>query len=666
MTNEILIDAVHQEETRIAIIKNKRLEDYDYEFDAKKPIRGNIYLAKVIRVEPSLQAAFLDYGGNKNAFLPFSEINPDYYQIPLADKEEIKNIDNVNNEESEIKQKNDTIDELDDIGGDELEEIESDRKKNKAVKYKIQEVIKKNQIILIQISKEERGNKGAAATTYISIPGRYCVLMPNTHKGGGISRRINNPKDRKKLKNVLDKLQVSEEMGLIIRTAGSKTTAGEIKKDYKFLTKSWNKVREDTLSANAPSLIFENGSVIHRTLRDMYTKEIDKIYVEGDEKYKITKDLMKMMLPSHAKKVQKWREAKPIFQKDNIQEQLNSIFSENLPLKSGGSLVIDQTEALVAIDVNSGTSKKDYNIEDTALRTNLEASVEIARQLKLRDMAGLIVIDFIDMEKFSNRRTIEKKLKESLKSDRSRIQVGRISSFGLLEMSRQRIRSSIQENTYIACPHCDGKGSMRSTESIALEVLREITEAANDKRAVTVQAEVSLEILNFIVNSKRDELSKLEKELDIIFKLIGNNQFRGKECKILAFDNKSNILGKNKNTREKKVRNKNQNTKSKKALKNSKTNSSKNENKINVNGGSKEKKAKNFEKVEQNQGIHVNVSKDEKKPSKEKKEKDKKLKKEKNINEIDQTEEIKNENYIGAPISEGHDSKKKKTGWWNK
>ena len=539
MTNEILIDAVHQEETRIAIIKNRRLEDYDYEFDAKKPIRGNIYLAKVIRVEPSLQAAFLDYGGNKNAFLPFSEINPDYYQIPQADKEEIKNTDNVNNEDNEIKQKNDTIDELDDIGGDELEEIESDRKKNKAVKYKIQEVIKKNQIILIQISKEERGNKGAAATTYISIPGRYCVLMPNTHKGGGISRRINNLKDRKKLKNVLDKLQVSEEMGLIIRTAGSKTTAGEIKKDYKFLTKSWNKVREDALSANAPALIFENGSVIHRTLRDMYTKEIDKIYVEGDEKYKITKDLMKMMLPSHAKKVQKWREAKPIFQKDNIQEQLNSIFSENLPLKSGGSLVIDQTEALVAIDVNSGTSKKDYNIEDTALRTNLEASVEIARQLKLRDMAGLIVIDFIDMEKFSNRRTIEKKLKESLKSDRSRIQVGRISSFGLLEMSRQRIRSSIQENTYIACPHCDGKGSLRSTESIALEILREISETANDKRAKTVQAEVSLEILNFIVNNKRDELSKLEKELGIIFKLIGNDQFRGKECKILAFDNLS-------------------------------------------------------------------------------------------------------------------------------
>ena len=271
MTNEILIDAVHQEETRIAIIKDKRLEDYDYEFDAKKPIRGNIYLAKVIRVEPSLQAAFLDYGGNKNAFLPFSEINPDYYQIPQADKEEIKKSNGENLEdENQISAKVGESDEPDDLGGDELEEIESDRKKSKAVKYKIQEVIKKNQIILLQISKEERGNKGAAATTYISIPGRYCVLMPNTLKGGGISRRINNPKERKKLKTILDKLEVSDDMGLIIRTAGSNTTAGEIKKDYNFLVKSWNKIREDTLSANAPSLIYENGSVIHRTLRDMY------------------------------------------------------------------------------------------------------------------------------------------------------------------------------------------------------------------------------------------------------------------------------------------------------------------------------------------------------------------------------------------------------------
>ncbi|MED5254441.1 MAG: Rne/Rng family ribonuclease [Pseudomonadota bacterium] len=661
MTNEILIDAVHQEETRIAIIKDKRLEDYDYEFDAKKPIRGNIYLAKVIRVEPSLQAAFLDYGGNKNAFLPFSEINPDYYQIPQADKEEIKSLDREDkNDENQITSKEEESDQPDDVGGDELEEIESDSKKRKAVKYKIQEVIKKNQVILLQISKEERGNKGAAATTYISIPGRYCVLMPNTLKGGGISRRINNPKERKKLKTILDKLDVSDDMGLIIRTAGSKTTAGEIKKDYKFLIKSWNKVREDTLSANAPSLIFENGSVIHRTLRDMYSKDIDKIYVEGDEKYKITKELMKMMLPSHAKKVQKWRESKPIFQKDNIQDQLSSIYADNVPLRSGGSLVIDQTEALVAIDVNSGTSKKDYNIEDTALRTNLEASVEIARQLKLRDMAGLIVIDFIDMEKFANRRAIEKKLKESLRSDRSRIQVGRISSFGLLEMSRQRIRSSIQENSYEACPHCDGKGSLRTTESIALEILREISDSTNDKRASVVQAEVSLEILNFIVNNKRDELSKLENESGLNFKLIGNNNFRGKECKILAFDSKSNILGKNKNVKEKKTQNKSQkknNSKTKNTSKqNKQPNKSHKDEERNDISNEKDTKKRNKQKAKEV----------DKKPSSNKNNKETKKTVTKKTKENQKTQDPRNKNYIGAPVEDSKEIKDKKTGWWNK
>ena len=446
-------------------------------------------------------------------------------------------------------------------------------------------------------------------------------------------------------------------MGLIIRTAGSNTTAGEIKKDYNFLVKSWNKIREDTLSANAPSLIYENGSVIHRTLRDMYSKDIDKIYVEGDEKYKVTKELMKMMLPSHAKKVQKWRESKPIFQKDNIQDQLSSIYAENVPLKSGGSLVIDQTEALVAIDVNSGTSKKDYNIEDTALRTNLEASVEIARQLKLRDMAGLIVIDFIDMEKFANRRAIEKKLKESLRSDRSRIQVGRISSFGLLEMSRQRIRSSIQENSYEICPHCDGKGSLRTTESIALEILREISEAANDKRASTVQTEVSIEILNFIVNNKRDELSKLENETEINFKLIGNNQFRGKECKILSFDSKSNILGKSKNEKDRKPQNKkqkNSNSKSKNSS-NSKTSSNKNTKNPNKKTEGKKNINKNNKKTSDKSISNENIK--DKKQTKKTSDQNKKSK---------QTDEVRNENYIGAPVADSKKTKDKKTGWWNK
>ncbi len=661
MTNEILIDAVHQEETRIAVIKQKRLENYDYEFDAKKPIRGNIYLAKVIRVEPSLQAAFLDYGGNRNAFLPFSEINSDYYQIPASDKEKLKELEKEEKKkDSENIKEEKESDEPDNIGGDELDEINSERKKSERIKYKIQEVIKKNQIILIQISKEERGNKGAAASTYISIPGRYCVLMPNSSRGGGISRRINNSTERRKLKNILEKLDVSDDMGLIIRTAGSKTTANEIKKDFKFLIKSWNKVRDDTLSANAPSLIFENGNVIQRTLRDLYTKDIDKIYVQGEEQYKTAKNLMKMMIPSHAKKVQKWKESTPIFQKDNIQDQLNSIYSESVPLRSGGSLVLDQTEALVAIDVNSGTSKKDYNIEDTALRTNLEAAEEIARQLRLRDMAGLIVIDFIDMEKFSNRRSIEKRLKESLKSDRSRIQVGRISSFGLLEMSRQRIRSSIQEGNYESCPHCDGKGILRSTESIALEVFRDILDASNDKRAKIIDIEVPIEILNFIINNKRDDISKLESETNISYRLSANTNLRGKEIKITSFDEKLNILGKSKNQKPRKPQ-----------KKNNKTDKNENINKGNKNTRNSESKKKDKNK----ENTLEEKNKKERKPIKAKENKNEKIEKvsKKTIQPIENEkkdkktkEVIKNKNYIGAPIKDNKEIKNKKTGWWSK
>jgi len=394
----------------------------------------------------------------------------------------------------------------------------------------------------------------------------------------------------------------------------------------------------------------------------VYTKDFDKIYVEGDEKYKVTKELMKMMLPSHAKKVQKWRESKPIFQKDNIQDQLSSIYAENVPLKSGGSLVIDQTEALVAIDVNSGTSKRDYNIEDTALRTNLEASKEIARQLKLRDMAGLIVIDFIDMEKFANRRSIEKKLKESLKSDRSRIQVGRISSFGLLEMSRQRMRSSIQENSYEICPHCDGKGSLRTPESIALEILREISEAANDKRAATVQVEVSIEILNFIVNNKRDELSKLETDTGINFKLVGNNQYRGKECKIISFDIKANILGKNKNTKDKKPQNKNQKNSKPKTKNNPNNKSSSNKNSKNSKKKVDHNKNDNKKNINKNpkEVDEKNVSNENATDTKQIKKINDKAKKSKPI------DKVRNENYIGAPVADSKKTKDKKTGWWNK
>ena len=422
MTNQILIDAVHQEEVRVAVTKNNRLEEYDFEFDSRRPIRGNIYLAKVTRVEPSLQAAFVDYGGNRNGFLPFAEIHPDYYQIPVADKEAIleKNASEPNNDETdeEITENLNDPSHVEDLGGDDLEEIEIiNKKRNKDLikNYKIQEVIKKNQILLIQVSKEERGNKGAAITTYTSIPGRYCVFMPNSTSGGGVSRRIKNPKERKKLKNTLDKLNVPEKMGLIIRTAGAKTTSTEIKRDYKYLTKTWDKIKENTLSSNAPSLIYEDGGVIQRSLRDLYSKEIDNVFIEGKETYKTAKNFMKLLMPSHAVKVKEWKEDSPIFQKNNIEQQLSSIYADEVFLSSGGSLVLNQTEALVAIDVNSGSSTKYHNIEETALKTNLEAAEEIARQLRLRDMAGLVVIDFIDMEKFANRRSIEKKTKRVFK-----------------------------------------------------------------------------------------------------------------------------------------------------------------------------------------------------------------------------------------------------------
>ena len=536
MTNEILIDAAHQEEVRVAVLKNNRLEEYDFEFDSRRPIRGNIYLAKVTRVEPSLQAAFVDYGGNRNGFLPFSEIHPNYYQIPVADKEALilasKNESKADEINDDLSEDIDDQSQVENLGGDDLEEIEKINKKrniNITKRYKIQEVIKKHQILLIQVVKEERGNKGAAITTYTSIPGRYCVFMPNSTSGGGVSRRINNSQERRKLKTTLEKLNVPSEMGLIIRTAGAKTTSTEIKRDYKYLTKTWDKIKEDTLSSNAPALIYEDGGVIQRTLRDLYTKDVDNIYVEGNTTYKITKNFMKLLMPSHAVKVKQWKESSPIFQKNNIENQLSSIYADEVYLPSGGSLVLNQTEALVAIDVNSGSSTKYYNIEETAIKTNLEAATEIARQLRLRDMAGLVVIDFIDMEKFQNRRSVEKKLKESLKSDRSKIQVGKISSFGLLEMSRQRIRASIQEGVYTNCQHCDGTGLLRSIDSRALEVLRNISDVSNRENIKKVDAEIPNEILNYLVNQKRNLLIDLESKKETSVNFYGNSSLRGNE-----------------------------------------------------------------------------------------------------------------------------------------
>ena len=686
MANQILIDAVHQEEVRVAVTKNSRLEEYDFEFDSRRPIRGNIYLAKVTRVEPSLQAAFVDYGGNRNGFLPFAEVHPDYYQIPVADKEALleNNSKELNNDEKdeEIDENSNDPSHVEDLGGDDFEEIETinkKRNKNLIKNYKIQEVIKKNQILLIQVSKEERGNKGAAITTYTSIPGRYCVFMPNSTSGGGVSRRIKNPKERKKLKNTLDKLNVPENMGLIIRTAGAKTTSTEIKRDYKYLTKTWDKIKENTLSSNAPSLIYEDGGVIQRSLRDLYSKEIDNVFIEGKETYKIAKNFMKLLMPSHAVKVKEWKEDSPIFQKNNIEQQLSSIYADEVFLPSGGSLVLNQTEALVAIDVNSGSSTKYHNIEETALKTNLEAAEEIARQLRLRDMAGLVVIDFIDMEKFANRRSIEKKLKESLKSDRSKIQVGKISSFGLLEMSRQRIRSSIKEGVYSLCSNCDGTGLIRSIDSRSLELLRTISEITIKENIKKVDAEIPSEILNYLINQKRNLLIDLENNQGAAINFYGNALLRGNENKIKAFDVNNNEIkidkiikkdGVIENTNETKQ---NKNNKKRKKGKNNKPT------KLNENNESTETKVEKKPKQKKDEDKNLSrkkVSKNSEsmKNSKNKKRNDNKIKelKEKETSSIvdlmksEPDETPKNANHIGAPIKGNEKKEKPKSGWWNK
>tara|TARA_Y100001936_G_scaffold234965_1_gene262647 strand:+ start:254 stop:2344 length:2091 start_codon:yes stop_codon:yes gene_type:complete len=695
MTNQILIDAAHQEEVRVAVTKNNRLEEYDFEFDSRRPIRGNIYLAKVTRVEPSLQAAFVDYGGNKNGFLPFAEVHPDYYQIPVADKEAIlkKNASELNNDETdeEINENFNDPSHVEDLGGDDLEEIEIiNKKRNKDLvkNYKIQEVIKKNQILLIQISKEERGNKGAAITTYTSIPGRYCVFMPNSTSGGGVSRRIKNPKERKKLKNTLDKLNVPEKMGLIIRTAGAKTTSTEIKRDYKYLTKTWDKIKENTLSSNAPSLIYEDGGVIQRSLRDLYSKDIDIVFIEGKETYKTAKNFMKLLMPSHAVKVKEWKEDSPIFQKNNIEQQLLSIYADEVFLSSGGSLVLNQTEALVAIDVNSGSSTKYHNIEETALKTNLEAAEEIARQLRLRDMAGLVVIDFIDMEKFANRRSVEKKLKESLKSDRSKIQVGKISSFGLLEMSRQRIRSSIKEGVYSSCSNCDGTGLIRSIDSRSLELLRTISEISIKENIKKIDAEIPNEILNYLVNQKRNLLTDLENNKDASINFYGNALLRGNENKIRAFDLNNNEINldkiiKNNDTIENKNDSK-QNKKRKKG-KNNKSNKLDNDNKNKINNKNKESdnsKSKSIKKSDQNSVTEKKSTRKKSSKSKQNNADVKKLRKDDNKiekiienNKIPSIEDLKkhqdneipnNVNHIGAPIKGDEKNEKPKSGWWNK
>ncbi|MBC7312752.1 MAG: ribonuclease E/G [Rhizobium sp.] len=630
MADRMLIDASHEEETRVVVVRGNRIEEFDFESQHKKQIRGNIYLAKVTRVEPSLQAAFVDYGGNRHGFLAFAEIHPDYYQIPYADRQALLNAeaeehrreDESDGDESpasdlasqeqpdvgivpvetaepeaeaevsaeapaevvadeaapaeeapKAKPKRtrkprakktteteeqvseaveaieddgkgdmaalfETDDEIsEDAGGrrgrdddfdddddhiEEKEEIESvgaedameevpDRIVRKPRKqYRIQEVIKRRQILLVQVAKEERGNKGAALTTYLSLAGRYSVLMPNTARGGGISRKITQPTDRKRLKEIARGLEVPQGMGVILRTAGANRTKVEIKRDFEYLMRLWENVRTLTLSSTAPCLVYEEGSLIKRSIRDLYNKDISEIVVAGEEGYREAKDFMKMLMPSHAKVVQPYRDLHPIFSRSGIEGQLDKMLQPQVTLKSGGYIIINQTEALVAIDVNSGRSTREYSIEDTALQTNLEAAEEVARQLRLRDLAGLIVIDFIDMEEKRNNRAVEKKLKDCLKNDRARIQVGRISHFGLLEMSRQRIRASVLESTTQLCPHCGGTGLIRSQSSVALHVLRGIEEYLLKNTTHDITVRTTPETALYILNQKRGTIVDYE------------------------------------------------------------------------------------------------------------------------------------------------------------
>ena len=521
MTKRMLIDATHVEETRVVIVDGTKLDELDIETSTKKQLKGNIYLAKVARVEPSLQAAFVDYGGNRHGFLAFNEIHPDYYQIPVADREALKEAllaeDKDDDHETETDAETESAEDeesderiVETVSENEADEVAARRFKQ-IKKYKIQEVIHRGQVLLVQVIKEERGNKGAALTTYLSLAGRYCVLMPNNARGGGVSRKITNAADRKRLKGIVSKLPLPTGMSVIVRTAGKERTSLEIKRDYDYLIKTWVQIRDTTMESSAPALIHEEGNLIKRALRDMYTRDIEEILIEGESEYKMARDFMKMLTPSHAKKVKLYKdETIPLFFRYQVEAQLEALHSNIVQLKSGAYLVMDQTEALVAIDVNSGRATKERNIEETALKTNLEAADEIARQLRLRDMAGLVVIDFIDMEEARNNHAIERRMKEALKRDRARVQMGRITGFGLMELSRQRLHSSFIETSYSVCPHCRGKGMIRSTQSASIHTLHVLEEESMKLRFSELHMTVPPETALYVLNYKRRDLNAIE------------------------------------------------------------------------------------------------------------------------------------------------------------
>ena len=518
MSKTMLIDAAHAEETRVAIVEARQVEEFDFESRARRQLRGNIYLAKVTRVEPSLQAAFVEYGGNRHGFLTFNEIHPDYYQIPVADREAI--MAELSNSSSDDDSEHDDLGRESDDGESEGGLADEERLKRRLMRrYKIQDVIRRRQILLVQVVKDERGAKGAALTTWLSLAGRYCVLMPNTGKGGGISRKITQATDRKRLKAAAAALDVPKGMGLIIRTAGAKRTKAEIKRDYEYLLRLWENIRENTLHSIAPALIYEEEDLVKRAIRDLYDKDIEGVFVEGEAGFKEARDFMRMLMPSQAKKVQAYRDPEPLFVKYKVEDHLSQIYSPVVPLRSGGYLVINQTEALVAVDVNSGKSTRERNIEATALKTNLEAAEETARQLRLRDLAGLIVIDFIDMDESKNNRAVEKKLKDALKDDRARIQMGKISGFGLMEISRQRRRTGVLEGTTHVCEHCNGTGRVRSVESSALATLRALEiEALKGGGEATLKAPRAVAL--YILNEKRAHLARIHETFGLFVTVV--------------------------------------------------------------------------------------------------------------------------------------------------
>ena len=533
MAKRMLIDAAHPEETRVVVLSGTRLEQFDVETSTKKQLKGNVYLAKVVRVEPSLQAAFVDYGGERHGFLSFSEIHPDYYQIPVADRqallaEEAARAAELAEQESSAEEDGNATDTE---GLDEPDVREAPRRTSRS--YKIQEVIKRRQVMLIQIVKEERGNKGAALSTYLSLAGRYCVLMPNTPRGGGVSRKITSLTDRKRLKDIMAALDIPSQMAVILRTAGQERSRAEIKRDYDYLIRSWVAIRDKTLESCAPALIHEEGNLIKRAIRDIYTSDIEEILVDGDEGYRVAKDFMKALTPSHARRVQPSRDTSvPLFRRYQVDSQLDAMHSPTVQLKSGGYIVINQTEALVAIDINSGRSTKERHIEETALKTNLEAAEEIARQLRLRDLAGLVVIDFIDMDDQKNDAAVERRLKDALHLDRARIQVGRISSFGLLELSRQRLRPSLMETSFQSCPHCAGTGLVRSVESSSVHMLRVLEEEASRHRSAEIALHAPTNVALYILNKKRAVLADLEAQYGSIIFIEGDNALIAPACRV--------------------------------------------------------------------------------------------------------------------------------------